>query len=404
MKNLVPPVTELLAQPANVLLDAFGAGKPSPGSGSAAALMGLLSVKLIRTVCLKSLEKNLGRDTDVTLRHILEELDASEPALRSLFEKDAHEFEEIVRLIIDRDRAVAQDAKSALSREINRKLEIATDNVFHVIDLCLPLIDRGVTVFEHGWGTVRGDSGAAISAAIAAVTSGLFIANLNIKWLKGRKYGSENIGRATALRDLLQQKQQIALGCVASLNAEALDSLGVVGTVSLQLPLAFITTDMRTVELSAADSGDDSQQIHRPAFHTHPAGYEALASAVIGELANAQQTQRALHVRPPSQPKLNCHDAVDAWIASHPGAEPVRGWLVDERADGSFHLIAHSIASGTNGLLDPSFAPDEYAYPFVPHPPAIGNFFALLCRPDAPHDLVVFASVSTDGEEAWNGN
>lgn len=147
MTDHVLPEAELLAQPTNQLLDAFGAGQASPGSGSAAALMGLLAVKLIRTVCLKSLQKNPERNTEVTLRHLLDELGAIEPSLRTLFEKDAREFDEIVRLRMERDAATDPDAKSTASRRANDLLEVATDNTFQIIDLCLPLIDHGVTVF-----------------------------------------------------------------------------------------------------------------------------------------------------------------------------------------------------------------------------------------------------------------
>ena len=43
-----------LTKPTNELfLNDFGAGNASPGSGSAAALMGLLSVKLERPKCLE---------------------------------------------------------------------------------------------------------------------------------------------------------------------------------------------------------------------------------------------------------------------------------------------------------------------------------------------------------------
>ncbi|WP_106314421.1 cyclodeaminase/cyclohydrolase family protein [Paraburkholderia sp. BL18I3N2] len=227
----------LLAQSANQLLDAFGSGRASPGSGSAAAMMGLLAVKLICTVCLKSLEKESCRSAEATLRHIRDRMVEIDPLLRVLFEKDAREFEEVIRLIGERESATTPEAKGALSRQINAMLEGATDNVFAIIDLCLPLIDHGVTVFKNGWGTVRGDSGAAISSAIAAVTSGLFIANLNIKWLKGRRYARDNIGRGTALLTTLQQKQLAANACITSLNSEALASIEVEATDDRQLPL-----------------------------------------------------------------------------------------------------------------------------------------------------------------------
>jgi len=238
--NALDVGNDLLDRPTGQLLDAFGAGKASPGSGSAAALMGLLAAKLIRTVCHKSLEKTRDRNTELTLRHILDDLGESESALRALFEKDAREFDVIVRLRMERDAATDPDVKSTLSRRANELLEDATDNTFRIMELCLPLIDHGVTVFQAGWQAVRGDSGAAISAAIAAVTSGLFIANLNIKVLKERNYAKDNIGKCTTMLALLQQKQLTALGCVTSLNAEALDSLTASHTLpeQMDLPLA----------------------------------------------------------------------------------------------------------------------------------------------------------------------
>lgn len=42
--------TSLLTRPASQLLDDFGAGRASPGAGSATALMGLLAAKLLVTV------------------------------------------------------------------------------------------------------------------------------------------------------------------------------------------------------------------------------------------------------------------------------------------------------------------------------------------------------------------
>lgn len=216
---------DILARPTNRLLDDFGAGKASPGSGSAAALMGLLAVKLIRTVCKKSLEKEACAPEKNTLEYVRNQLDTLEPTLVMLFEKDAHEFDEVVQIRTQRDRAENSEEKARLSRRANELLEIATDNAFEIIRCCLPLIGYGVTVFQVGWGAVRGDSGAAISSAIAAVTSALFITNLNIKSLKNRRYAAENIQRCADLYADLLERQASAFQCVISLNAEALASV-----------------------------------------------------------------------------------------------------------------------------------------------------------------------------------
>jgi methenyltetrahydrofolate cyclohydrolase len=231
LSGVSPPEGELLTRPANQLLDDFGAGKASPGSGSAAALMGLLAAKLIRTVCSKSLEKEECRPAEHILRYIQEQMDSCESKLRLLFEKDAREFEEVVQLRKKRDAATTSEAKGNFSRLSNDLLEVATDNAFETVKLCMTLIDHGVAVFENGWVNVRGDSGAAISAAMAAVMSGIFIANLNIKSLRTRRYATDHIDQCAELYAELQKKQEIAFRCVTSLNAEALASL------QLDLPL-----------------------------------------------------------------------------------------------------------------------------------------------------------------------
>ncbi|UIF90061.1 cyclodeaminase/cyclohydrolase family protein [Cupriavidus necator] len=145
-----------------------------------------------------------------------------EPKLVELFEKDAREFDEVLRLRIERDEAANADEKTRFTRRANDLLETAADNAFAVIDACMPLIHHGVTVFQVGWGSVRGDSGAAISSAIAAVKSAIFITKLNLKSLGNRRYARENISRCAELYASLQQRQASAFECVTSLNAEAL--------------------------------------------------------------------------------------------------------------------------------------------------------------------------------------
>jgi formiminotetrahydrofolate cyclodeaminase len=220
----------LLERPTGQLLKDFGAGQASPGSGSAAALMGMLAVKLLVTVCDKSATKAECRSNEKFLSYAKEQVSAIEPLLVELFEKDAKEFDNVVALRIARDQAESAQEKAKLSRQSQDLLEVATDNAFEIADLCMKLVDHGVVVFESGWHAIRGDAGAAISSAIAGVTSGIFIANLNVKTLKGRKYATDNVGRCDAIYRELLAKQAKALSCITSLNAEA------IAAVQLELP------------------------------------------------------------------------------------------------------------------------------------------------------------------------
>jgi len=78
---------------------------------------------------------------------------------------------------------------------------------------------------------------------MAAVMSGIFIANLNIKSLRGRKYAADHIHRSADLYTELQRKQETGFRCVTSLNAEAL--------ASPQLDLPLPVTDQASTEVAS---------------------------------------------------------------------------------------------------------------------------------------------------------
>lgn len=167
-----------------------------------------------------------GRTQDErALQYIQEQVQQIEPKLKELFEKDARDFAEVVRLRIERDQAEDRNKKAAFSRQTNELLETATENTLQIVEQCMKLIDHSVVVFDAGWHAVRGDSGAAISAAIAGVMSGIFITNLNLKTLKGRKYASDRIAKCRELYHELERKQLNAVQRVTSLNAEAIEAL-----------------------------------------------------------------------------------------------------------------------------------------------------------------------------------
>ncbi len=169
----------------------------------------------------------------VGLTYIRKEVADADPRLKALFEKDAREFDRVVQLRVARNNAGTAQERSKLARESQDLLETATDNAFEVIDECMKLIEHGIVVFESGWTAVRGDSGAAISVAVAAVLSGIFIANLNIKTLKGRRYAKTHLQRCADLYQRVSEKQVRAIRCVTSLNAEA--AAAVTGAVQAEL-------------------------------------------------------------------------------------------------------------------------------------------------------------------------
>ncbi|TRY29777.1 cyclodeaminase/cyclohydrolase family protein [Aliiglaciecola sp. M165] len=243
--NLVT-TSRLLDRSVNNLLNDFGAGNSAPGSGSAAALMGILAGKLITTVCSLSIKKSeqekLGIDNgsiksnqlkyiqfENQFRFIIEDIQNNiEPQLKLLFEEDSREFEKVVKLRKQRIQAENESNKelqSKYNKESLDKLQQVTDFVFQISEQCFKLIDHGNFIFDKAYTAVRGDSGAAISAAIAGVTSSIFIINLNLVSLSRRNWSKEKKKACDDIYEKLQIKQLEAFSRVGALSSEVVETM-----------------------------------------------------------------------------------------------------------------------------------------------------------------------------------
>ena len=203
------------------LLKRFGAGHASPGSGSAAALLGLLSAKMILTVCKISLKKDKCISNFDHLKLISEDVKEIEPRLRELFKKDAKDFDDVIKLKVRRDEESCEGKKSILNKEADDLLETTTEYVFEIAEISLKLMKYGITIFKIGWSPIRGDSGVSISSAMSGAMSSMFILNLNLMNLKKRQYAVNNLERCKDLQSRVQELQMEAFSCSASLSAES---------------------------------------------------------------------------------------------------------------------------------------------------------------------------------------
>lgn len=215
------PELPLLDQRANQLLDQFGSGNHTPGSGCAAALMGLLAAQLTLTVCRITTGGGTGGPAD--LRYMAGELERRYiPRLQELFQRDADLFDVVIEARKKREAAQSDREKRRWNNRSLDRLRQATEIVLEVADLCRELIAHGMVAFDQGAKKVRGDSGAAISAAIAAVTTSIFITNLNLRSFRSGEWARATQEKVNALRDQVTAQQAIAFQRVASLQAVTL--------------------------------------------------------------------------------------------------------------------------------------------------------------------------------------
>lgn len=226
--------TGLMELPAGKLLDKFGSGTHAPGSGSAAALMGILSAKLIITVGKLSLRKNEYQKDHSKIAYINQRIEEDiEPELRRLFEEDATIFDEVIRLRVARDKEADAKEKRRLGERANEKLRIATDIPVKICELCIRLIDHGIAMFDMGFQSARGDSGAAVSAAVAGAMSGIFVVSLNLRSFKQSEWALLKRKRVEELQRELEAKQLAAFDRVSKLKEEDVEAMSLdLGDVS----------------------------------------------------------------------------------------------------------------------------------------------------------------------------
>jgi formiminotetrahydrofolate cyclodeaminase len=216
----------LLDLPASKLLDKFGSGGHKPGSGSAAALMGILSAKLITTVCKLTREKPKYRERrgefDLVIDQIQNQLEAE---LRELFQRDAETFAAVIKARVARDAAESEGQRKEHRRVELEHLREATEIPLRIGRLCLRLIDHGVFTFDSGFQSARGDSGAAVSAAIAGVSSAAFVINLNLRSFGPSNWKDSLRNQTAELLTQLQQKQLDAFSRITQLTKGEVDQI-----------------------------------------------------------------------------------------------------------------------------------------------------------------------------------
>ncbi|GHB53898.1 cyclodeaminase/cyclohydrolase family protein [Mongoliitalea lutea] len=176
---------DLLELPTKELMDKIGAGSHKPGSGSAAALNGILSCKLILTVIELTLDPkrvktygNCSKEFSEIKSKIGETIG---PRLEELFKEDARQFDKAIQKRIERDNEQNQQVKNQLQENALLELKKSTELPIEIADLCIELAKSAIIVFNKGFKAARGDSGVALSSALSGLTGCLSIISLNLQ-------------------------------------------------------------------------------------------------------------------------------------------------------------------------------------------------------------------------------
>jgi formiminotetrahydrofolate cyclodeaminase len=212
----------LLSMPAAALLKAFGSGLPVPGSGSAAAFSGLIACNLLLTVAaitkLKEEYTSVHDEMDVIVSRLRS---AIEPSLVRNFQKDSDAFTKVISSRKCRDCEFDPVKKRQLAEQALADLRVATEIPLEICMDCLSIGRMGLTMFDIGFKSVRGDSGGAVCNAIAGARTSVFVVFLNLKSFRSGKWAQGAHARCESMLQEIEEIDRRLFARVTRLKAEA---------------------------------------------------------------------------------------------------------------------------------------------------------------------------------------
>lgn len=168
------------------LMIELGKGGHKPGSGSAAALQGMISAKLVQTVISvtktkKFRDKYLEIIPDLTTRYNEIENNIFQNLVK-YFKEDAFYFDQYIQAMRAYEKSqLASDFYETSRRRKNmaESMKMAVKIPLEIAENCIQLADTALVAFKSGCKQVRGDSHVALGGAIASLAGCLSIVQLN---------------------------------------------------------------------------------------------------------------------------------------------------------------------------------------------------------------------------------
>jgi formiminotetrahydrofolate cyclodeaminase len=232
-----PSIPNFLQLPTNQLLDHFGAGRHKPGSGSAAALLGLVSCKMMQTVITVT-RRNPGYADNMAQLDYIESMlvDRDEPFFREAVQQDSEQFDRYFKAIAAKRAATNEADRNRYTDLARQELMPATEIPLDIARHAAETTERGLSVYDLGVRHARGDSGVAVSAALSSCSGALFIVYLNLRTFREGRWAQATRSEADRIAARYQALQIEQFRRVSRIQAEGVDNQQIDLQLNLELP------------------------------------------------------------------------------------------------------------------------------------------------------------------------
>ena len=169
-------------------LGALASRAPTPGGGSAAALIGAMGAGLISMVCNVTLGKKGMEEVASEMQAVCNESEALRLRLTAMIAEDIAAFDALMgayRLPKGNDAQKAQR-----SAAIQDSLVGATNTPLRCARACADVIKLSRRAAQHGYSGVISDAGVGVLAAQTALRSAALNVEINVPQLKDRAFAT----------------------------------------------------------------------------------------------------------------------------------------------------------------------------------------------------------------------
>lgn len=190
-------MNEIKDKSVQAFIDELASKAPTPGGGSAAAVMGAQAAALISMVCNLTLGKPKYVEVDVEMRALLEKSEALRETLTGMIKADADVFERLMATYgLPKD---SDEQKLARSAAIQAALKEATDVPLACAYACAETIALSRIAADKGNIGVISDAGVAVMAGYGALKSAALNVYINAGGLKDRAFADAKLVELEAI-------------------------------------------------------------------------------------------------------------------------------------------------------------------------------------------------------------
>jgi len=190
-------MNEIKDKSVQAFIDELASKAPTPGGGSAAAVMGAQAAALISMVCNLTIGKPKYAEVEVEMRALLEKSETLRETLTSMIEADVEVFDSLMATYgLPKD---SDEEKAARSAAIQTALKEATIVPLACAYACAETIALSRIAADKGNIGVISDAGVAAMAGYGALKSAALNVYINAGGLKDRAFADAKLAELEAI-------------------------------------------------------------------------------------------------------------------------------------------------------------------------------------------------------------